>query len=392
MLNHFFPNQNDILGESWSALGSMLSGTYIETPKEQTHAPLGARHDEPLEALRVDVPLGCMVLFTFYWRHRGKGDVPTGSAQPPVHLRPHIYAYSHDPRKMPTVDFETYLEFTSVCSHRGAREDPCSGLQVMECLQTFDKFFVFGHEEDMKPFHTCFSTQLELDEWVRSARNLQQIPRVRVKSGAPVQVCEWKMWCVRPGNDKGPPKLGETATVWLSGKHDVDGGSDVKVSLSKADFSNPSPLFHGKDGKRYALTGDAAPWHSFTHSSMVPTHAGLSLPDDVKDLNDQLSSMVMEAFTNMISNWCSSTLYDVVSLLYVQILPKPAVLQLGQHRVLQANYNGTIIPLIPSFQKVGKYRLYTTRDKGLKVLLLKVEEDPRIYHVSIQRPKPHQEQ
>jgi hypothetical protein len=26
------------------------------------------------------------------------------------------------------------------------------------------------------------------------------------------------------------------------------------------------------------------------------------------------------------------------------------------------------------------------------VLLLQVEEDPRIYHVSIQRPKPHQAQ
>jgi len=258
----------------------------------------------------------------------------------------------------------------------------------MECLQTFDKFLVFGQKEDMKPFHTCFSTQLELDEWVGSARNLQQIQRVRVKSGAPFQIREWKMWCVRPGNAKGPQKLDETAIVWLSGKHDVDGGSDVEVSLSKADFSNPSPLFHGKDGKRYALTGDAAPWHE----GMVPPHAGLSLPDDVNDIKDQLSSMVKEAFTNMISNWCSSTLYDVVSLLYVQILPKPAVLQLGQHRVLQANYNGTIIPLIPSFQKVGKYRLYTTRDKGLKVLLLQVEEDPRIYHVSIQRPKPHQAQ
>jgi hypothetical protein len=77
LLKPFLPGQNDIFSESWSALGGLFSGTFIETV-----AGCATRDRDPAEceALRVPIPLGCMAPFTFYWKHRGKGDKVPGKA------------------------------------------------------------------------------------------------------------------------------------------------------------------------------------------------------------------------------------------------------------------------------------------------------------------------
>ena len=134
------PDHIGILQESFSALFGIFKGHYIETPTSDG-APRG------VTALKVHIPLGCAVIFTFAWKHRGKGDDPGFGPTPqcpvPVHARPHFYVYGSDIRKLPTVDCETSLEFISLCSqtliNRGSQ------LQVLDCLQTFDRSSAPGH-------------------------------------------------------------------------------------------------------------------------------------------------------------------------------------------------------------------------------------------------------
>ncbi len=89
-------------------------------------------------------------MFTFSWKHRGKGDCDESDgsgedhddALPDIHARPHFYVYSTDLRKLPTVDVETSLEFMSICANDSAgatdtTADADSRLQVLDCLQTF---------------------------------------------------------------------------------------------------------------------------------------------------------------------------------------------------------------------------------------------------------------
>jgi hypothetical protein len=173
LLEPFLPDHNDILSESWSALGAVFSGTFIET---MSHRPgrsqSGDRDaiDTEAEALRVPIPLGCMAPFTFYWKHRGKGDESTGKSGKgvpvPIHARPHDYNFCADPRKLPTVDTEATLEFKSACSNAAAPSDPGSQLQVLECLQTFKESG--GHDERLPPYDEYFGDQQEFTGRIRA--------------------------------------------------------------------------------------------------------------------------------------------------------------------------------------------------------------------------------
>ena len=99
-----------------------------------------------VDALNVVITLGCAMLFTFAWKHRGKGDghlTPTQQSPVDVHARAHFYCYSTDMRRLPTIDFEASLEFISLYAQK--QPDTGSRLQILDTLQTFDKPSAIGH-------------------------------------------------------------------------------------------------------------------------------------------------------------------------------------------------------------------------------------------------------
>ena len=79
-LKKYLPDHISIMQESFSALFGIFKGTYV-----QTKASLeGAR----IDALNVNIPLGCAVVFTFAWKHRGKGDdAHTATSLSPVYAQ-----------------------------------------------------------------------------------------------------------------------------------------------------------------------------------------------------------------------------------------------------------------------------------------------------------------
>jgi hypothetical protein len=131
--------------------------------------------------------------FTYFWKHRGKGDeVQDKNKLPPIHLRPHDYMFSGDPRKNPTFDTEATLEFTALCSNTAAHTDPGSGLQVIECLQTFTPESALGHQEILPVYHEYFRTQDDLDAYVARALALQC--QETEMSCVPVQDVQVESW------------------------------------------------------------------------------------------------------------------------------------------------------------------------------------------------------
>jgi hypothetical protein len=347
LLKPFLPEHNDILSESWSALGSVFTGTYIETlskPRDQ-----GQRKDlDNIAALRVPVPLGCMAPFTFFWKHRGKGDKESHKPVKgvPIHARPHDYNYCSDPRKLPTIDFEATLEFHSTCSNAAAPSDPCSQLQVLECLQTFNRSSV-GHDEQLPPYHDFFCDQESLDEYIQRAHTEQ----CRIKAGNElacdvVEARDWKIVLCSTGGQK---------IVRVHGQ----GLSDDGIVCQAADFDSDIPLFFGCDGQKYKLRDNGS----------AELQGGPSIFSFV-----ELKQLLEAATKNMVANWCSATLHHLLCLLDTHVLPT-ATLRINEHNVLVAEEGATCHQLLPFYTMVGTLdqsklmRLYTIRGVGTRIIV-----------------------
>jgi len=144
-LAEFLPEHISIMQEAFSALFGIFSGTYI-----QTRASEGRRGVFCAERRRTAWMRNCVY---FAWKHRGKGDDKhnvTAKTPVAVHARPHFYIFNTDLRRLPSYDFESCLEFLSICAQKqpgdGSGFDDGSGLFALDTLQTFDGN-VLGHEE-----------------------------------------------------------------------------------------------------------------------------------------------------------------------------------------------------------------------------------------------------
>ena len=354
LLLPFLGEQNTILEESWSALGSVFSKTYIETPVYLETTPVPKRHP----VLRVAIPLGCMAPFTYFWKHRGKGDIVEDKAQlPPIHLRPHDYMYNGDPRKHPTFDTEATFEFTGLCSNTAAHTDPASGLQVLECLQTFTPESALGHQETLPVYHEYFRTQQDLDEYVARALALQ---------------CEEKIILHVPVQDLYSWKIGLPALILQSHAIRVVGVTDKQTKQRSfdaifADFDSDVPVFHCKDGKRIKLCGPPHP----ELNSIAHVHSAI-----VKD--SVFLELVESAYAAVHTNWCSASLHELLCLLNTQVL-KDAKLSINADNILEARSGDTTKPsatsychsLLPSYIKLelNNMRLYTSRGDGTRFVI-----------------------
>ncbi len=384
LLKPFLPEQNDIFSESWSALGGLFSGTFIETVAGRETRD---RDTAECEALQVQVPLGCMAPFTYYWKHRGKGDQVSCKAgrqelKVPVHARPHDYVYCSDPRKLPTIDAEATLEFTSTCSNSAACSDPGSQLQVMECLQTFNSWSP-GHEETLRLplYHEYFATQAGLDAYVQSARQHQCQPRMPIEIAC-VDVHDWKivLCCTRQGTKSvrvqgnqltaaaGDSGSGRGGRGSGSGRGGRGGGSGRKIDVcvNAADFESVTPsflFFHSQNASspltRYTLRGE-----------------GVAMLEGTSSLfsDSVLGSLLTSATENLTTNWCSATLHHLLCLLDTRLLPA-ATLSINEHNVLVAASGSECHDLLPFYTVVGKLgtdrlmRLYTCRGVGTRIIV-----------------------
>jgi hypothetical protein len=352
LLKPFLPEHSDILSESWSALGSVFSETFIET-RSQPKNTQGARDgDKAIVPLRVPIPLGCMAPFTFHFDHRGKGDKTDepvcGKTVPvPVHARPHEYNYCLDPRKFPTVDAEATLEFNSTCHNAAAPSDPGSQLQVLECLQTFTRDNP-GHDEKLPPYHEYFRSQNELDAYVRHAL----IEQCQVKEPVRHQCVEVTKWTIYLSSE-GPNRVLVGGTIEGQDVHDV--------GVTAADFDSNCPLFYGSDGRKYELRddGQATPRGDFANTFSS---------------DDTLSGLLRSATCHLTSNWCSTTLHHLLCLLDTRFLPN-ATLSINERNVLVAKSESECFELLPFYTMLGKLgtrklmRLYTCRGVGTRIIV-----------------------
>jgi hypothetical protein len=352
LLKPFLPEHSDILSESWSALGSVFSDTFIETKSQPKRKP-GIR-EEALEtaiaALRVPIPLGCMAPFTFHWDHRGKGDKESvcGKTVPvPVHARPHEYNFCMDPRKFPTVDSEATLEFDSTCRHAAAPSDPGSQLQVLECLQTFTRHNP-GHDEELPPYHEYFCSQRDLDDYVQRALNEQCRLKVRVQHQC-VVVTIWTI-CL---SSEGPNR------VLVAGR--IGDKKLSAVGVTAADFDSNCPMFYGSDGRKFELHGNGK---ATPRGDLATTFSS----------DATLSALLVSATRDLSSNWCSATLHHLLCLLDTRFHPN-ATLSINERNVLVAKSDNDCSELLPFYIMLGKLgtsklmRLYTCRGVGTRIIV-----------------------
>lgn len=346
MLQLYFEDQNDILTESWSALGGVFSGTYVETLKGSQDRR--ARNTEDA-ALRVHIPLGCMVLFSFHWLHRGKGDKVTSLDPAPVHARPHFYLYSRDMRKMPNFDVESSLEFIGICTDKASADDPASKQHALETLQTFTPNSAYGHSdmECLPPVHQYFESQTDLDAWIQEAHAHQSVQKNEAAKRDFVNVSNWYL--------KLSYEVGQQKLVRLLGS--VTSG-EVEVVVKEANFSAPCPEFYGDDGKAYRLDG----FHKegLDMKSVANTFDVVSFPELF--CSESFKKMLDSAFSTLLDQWCPASLVNLMSLLDTRVL-KDAKLLRGRFDVLHAKTATETIPLLPSFDDLGlnDIRLYTSR-------------------------------
>ena len=356
LLKPFLPEHSDILSESWSALGSVFSDTFIET-KSKPKATQGARQEAletEIEPLRVPIPLGCMAPFTFHWDHRGKGDKMSdrGRTVPvPVHARPHEYNFCMDPRKFPTFDTEATLEFDSTCRNAAAPSDPGSQLQVLECLQTFTRHNP-GHDEQLPAYHEYFSSQGDLDAYVQLALR-EQCQRKRHVPSQCVEVSAWTICLSSEGANS------EKANrVLVSGNSSTDRISGI---VTAADFDSDFPLFCCSDGRKFKLlgSGEARP-----RGDLATTFSS----------DATLSDLLVSATSDMSSNWCSATLHHLLCLLDTRFHPN-ATLSINERNVLVATSDNDCLELLPFYILLGKLntsnimRLYTCRGVGTRIIV-----------------------
>jgi hypothetical protein len=356
-LKPFLPEQNDILSESWSALGSMFSDTFIET-KSQPKEKQGEREETQetaTEPLRVRIPLGCMAPFTFHFDHRGKGDKKyvCGKKVPvPIHARPHEYNFCIDPRKFPTYDVEATLEFDSTCRNPAAPSDPGSQLQVLECLQTFPRHDP-GHDEKVPPYHEYFCSQKDLDDYVQLALREQCQVKNPVHHEC-VEVSKWTICLSSQGGDS------EKANgVLVAGT--IGSSETVRVIVTAADFDSDCPLFYGSDGRKFKLLG---PGEATPFGDLATTFSS----------NATLSDLLVSATRHLSSNWCSATLHHLLCLLDTRFHPN-ATLSINEHNVLVATSDNDCLELLPFYTMLGKLgtrklmRLYTCRGVGTRIIV-----------------------
>ena len=234
-LTEFLPQHINIMEESFSALFGIFSGTYIQTPASED----SKRKDS---VLNVNIPLGCAIVFTFAWKHRGKGDdghEVTKEAPVAVHARPHFYCFSSDLRRFPTIDFEACLEFLSVCAQ--TQLDSGSGLFALDTLQTFDATSAPGHWK-AKDVHPFFKTQSDLNSYI-----IDQLGEQRAQNKVAVRtVCEdWmlKLHWVPDGTC--------SLAIWHR-----NGQDDARVDVVSACFDSDQPTLLDSQGERYILVGE----------------------------------------------------------------------------------------------------------------------------------------
>ena len=287
-LKHFLPDHIGIMQESFSALFGIFKGTAIETPASED----ANRH---IRVLKVKIPLGCAVVFTFAWKHMGKGDDPgfrpTHECPVPVHARPHFYAYGVDIRKLPTVDCETALEFISLCSqkllNRGA------AVHVLDCLQTFEPSSAPGHYENTE-VHELFSSQSALESFITHQLDVQ----ANCDDDKPEILIECHKWSLF---------LEGAGRVQLRYVNAETGNDNiVSVTISSANFDSEKPSFRDSNDQLYNVVGKPAHLTSFPAST----------PDsELFQSCTQLLDAANNATAALCEHWCESSLLYLLSVL-----------------------------------------------------------------------------
>lgn len=115
---------HDTMFQSLSTLFAFFSDTALGVPRQGTR-----------ESLKLDIEMGTAVLFRFDFIHQGWKCVDDDPSLLPVHLRAHFYLFNGVLSELPVYDLEATLEYLSIVSHETI--DDASGLQMLECLQTF---------------------------------------------------------------------------------------------------------------------------------------------------------------------------------------------------------------------------------------------------------------
>jgi hypothetical protein len=265
----------------------------------------------------------------------------------PVHARPHDYVYCSDPRKLPTIDAEATLEFTSTCCNAAAPSDQGSQLQVLECLQTFTRDNP-GHDEKLPPYHEYFRSQKELDAYVRRAL----IEQCQVKEPVRHQCVELRNWTICLSSD-GPNRVLVAGTI--------ENVEVPAVGVTAADFDSKCPLFYGSDGRKYELLGEG---QATPRGDIVNTFSS----------DNTLSDLLRSATLNLTSNWCSATLHHLLCLQDTRILLN-ATLSINERNVLVAESDPECLELLPFYTMLGKLgnrklmRLYTCRGVGTRIIV-----------------------
>ena len=309
-LKHFLPDHIGIMQESFSALFGIFKGTHIETPASED----AQRHKR---ALKVHIPLGCAVVFTFAWKHMGKGDDPefrpTHECPVPIHARPHFYAYGVDIRKLPTVDCETSLEFISHCSQKLLNRG--SAINVLDCLQTFEPKSAPGHQENTD-VHEFFSSQSALESFI--SRQLDE--QAKCDDDEPEKFIECHQWSLF---------LEGAGHIQLRYVNPKTGNEEIdSVTISSANFDSEKPSFRDSNDQLYNVVGEPELLTSFPAST-----------NDSKLFQSctQLLDAANKATAALCENWCESSLLLLLSVLNTHAITD-YTLTVARAKVTQSGY------------------------------------------------------
>ena len=287
-LKKYLPDHISIMQESFSALFGIFKGTYV-----QTKASLeGAR----IDALNVNIPLGCAVVFTFAWKHRGKGDdahTATSLSPVAVHARPHFYCLSSDVRKLPTIDFEAALEFMSVCAQK--QPDCGSKILALDSLQTFDRSSALGHW-DAPEVHAFFANQQDLDKFVKSQLLEQRATKQTSRQNCSTQCMNWN--------------LNLSACHQVELRYTNDQGRSITIEATRACFDSDVPSFLDSNGSSYNLVGPPQP-------AIFPA-TNLDASQFRDDFQTYLLPILTQLNESLPENWCESHLARLLSVLDAQ--------------------------------------------------------------------------
>ena len=284
------PEHIGIMQESFSALFGVFRGTYIQTPP--------SIHGERKDALNVVIPLGCAILFTFAWKHRGKGDghhTPTQKSPVDVHARPHFYCYSTDMRRLPTIDFEASLEFISICAQK--QPDTGSQLQILDTLQTFDRTSAIGHW-DVRDIHSFFLTQKELESYVSSQLHEQRETK-QTRNTVIKDCCDWTL--------KLNASQDSSYAVSIVYRDAAD-LADHCITIASACFDSDRPSFKTSTGLTYNLVG--FPRDIIAFPATTPDSSQFA-----SEFETHLLPIAKTLTVSLCDDWCESRLALLLSVL-----------------------------------------------------------------------------